>query len=493
MIRSACINFLGFKQRIKNPPQSSTPMHHVCQTNYTLKSHSKCRHYTMQNKNCSSDMPPLPQNAMSYDTPNFHFIIYGILHGQINEKRCSGKEGSLFLKQMKPHYVLLELCQYRMNKILDIITKKKNSHHYYDNNYNKFTYLPRIHNGFLQNEFIPIIQHCLKNKLRIFLLDRNIHTIKNRLDSRLLYDTSAYRKFFTYCVESISLRHYPFAEFIKLYNQYAPSIQTSQDPLHDGIASFYTKDIPIKFVYGREYYHKNEQISQVSSEQNNEGRKKIEPDAHTNDTTTPELRTIGKPNSNSSPDARKEGETKTKYNISTHTHDAYKDEEIDILKKLNALHILNKRMEILSKPTYDILVEEKCKYIASNIWCFLLNNETNFFEKNSVKKTIFVMCTANIVNKLVQEMDIAYLSLCKKYEINHNNSNPEQLIFENPYSSYGTYVKPHWPLILIKYYFIPYFILYVILNTFYALTVWFYKANFQKSTSRSHKIIDIEV
>ncbi|GAB69330.1 hypothetical protein PCYB_147580, partial [Plasmodium cynomolgi strain B] len=399
----------------------------------------------------------LPENAVTYDTPNFHFIIYGILHGQINEKRCSGKDASEFLSKVKPHYVLLELCQQRLSKIMDILSnqgKKKN-----DNNYSKFSYLPRIHNGFLQNEFLPIIRDSIKNKWKIFLLDRNMNTIRNRLDSRLLYDTIAYRKFFTYCIESISLRHYSFEEFTKLYKQYDSSTATDKDPLYHGRPEDGTGDSPTKRAHEGELhmdtYSEHKVRGKFASEATEEG------EGEQGRTSTPQ--------------------------------DDDQNGESEIWKKLNLLQTLNERLKNLSKPTYDILVEEKCKYMANNIWCFLLNNEEYFFEKTPVRKTIFVLCSANIVHKLVQEMDSAYLSLCKRYESNINSNSTENIVFENPYTSYGTYVKPHWPLIFIKYYFIPSIIIYATLNTFYALTAWIYKSNFQRTSSPSHEIIDIEV
>ncbi|ANQ10817.1 Uncharacterized protein PCOAH_00051500 [Plasmodium coatneyi] len=413
MLHLMAANFRGVSPRMGNLLTCFT------KRSYEIRPARKaplCKHFSTETSPPFADTV-LPENAVTYDTPNFHFIIYGILHGQINEKKCSGKDATEFLSTVKPHYVLLELCQQRLNRIMDILSnreKKKN----YENNYSKFTYLPRIHNGFLQNEFLPIIEDAVKNKRKIFLLDRNMDTIRNRLDSRLLYDTSAYRKFFTYCIESISLRHYSVEEFTKLYKQYGSSTATDKEAAEEG------------------------------------GDKQ-------GCTTTPQ-------------DADQKGES-------------------EIWKKINLLETLNERLKDLSKPTYDILVEEKCKYMANNIWCFLLNNEEHFFEKNPVKKTIFILCSANIVNKLVQEMDSAYISLCKRYESNLSSNSMEHLVFENPYTSYGTYVKPHWPLIFIKYYFIPSFILYATLNTFYALTAWIYKSNFQRTSSPSHTIIDIEV
>ncbi|CRH02933.1 conserved Plasmodium protein, unknown function [Plasmodium relictum] len=378
----------------------------------------------------------LGNNDFSHDTlskyikifriNNYNFIIYGILHGNIYEKSCSGKDCSELLKSIKTDYVLLELCDYRLNRIFDIISKKKNN---YSNNYSKFTYLPRIHNGFLQCEFLPIIEECLKNKLKIFAYDRNINIIKNRLDLKLLYDTKAYRKFFTYCIESISLRHYPYDTFVKLYNDYDLNKIEKKE----------TKNVQSELNLDYE----------TKTNSNNEKKKNnnVNEDSHTN---------------------------------------TYESSEC--LKKLKVLNLLNERLKSLSKPTYDVLVNEKCKYVSSNIWGFLLNNETNFFENNSTKN-IVVVCSANILKELVEELNLTYMNLSKKY----NNQNYENLIYENQYSSYNDYVKPHWPLIIIKYYFIPYFILYIILNMLYTFCSWIYKSNFQKNSSISSKIIDIEV
>ncbi|CAA9991311.1 conserved Plasmodium protein, unknown function [Plasmodium knowlesi strain H] len=416
-----------------------------------------CKHFSTETNTPSTDMV-LPENAITYDTPNFHFIIYGILHGQINEKRCSGKDASELLSKVKPNYLLLELCQQRLSKIMEILSTKEKKKDYH-NNYSKFTYLPRIHNGFLQNEFLPIIQDSIKNKWKIFLLDRNINTIRNRLDSRLLYDTSAYRKFFTYCIESISLRHYSFEEFTKLYKHYDPSTATDKDTLHRGTPPNDTGDTPTKGVHEGELRMDTHNERKVRDNFASEAAQGVEPEQG---------------------------------RIST-PQDADQNGESENWKKLKLLQTLNERLKVLSKPTYDILVEEKCKYMANNIWCFLLNNDEHFFDKKPVKKTIFVLCSANIVHKLVEEMDNVYLSLCKRYESNISSNSTEHLVFENPYTSYGTYVKPHWPFIFIKYYFIPSFILYVTLNTFYALTAWVYKSNFQRASSPSHRIIDIEV
>ncbi|CRG97143.1 conserved Plasmodium protein, unknown function [Plasmodium gallinaceum] len=359
-----------------------------------------------------------------YKINNYNFIIYGILHGNISEKSCSGKDCSELLKNIKADYVLLELCEDRLNRIFNIISKKKNN---YNNNYSKFTYLPRIHNGFLQNEFSPIIEECLKNNLNIFPYDRNMNIIKNRLDLKLLYDTKAYRKFFTYCIESISLRHYPYDVFVKLYNDY--NINKIKEE---------TKDAHLKLQVD------NENKTNLSDEEK-------------------------KNNMNENP-----------------ILNIYESSEC--LKKLKMLNLLNERLKSLSKPTYDILIDEKCKYASSNIWGFLLNNEENFFANNSTKN-IVIVCSANIQEKLIEELNITYINLNKKY----NNKNHEHLIYENPYSSYNHYVKPHWPLIFIKYYFIPYFILYIILNILYSFCSWIYKSNFQKNSIDSRKIIDIEV
>ncbi|KJP87571.1 hypothetical protein AK88_02739 [Plasmodium fragile] len=454
MLHLVAAHLRGSPSRMKNLLTSRT------KRSYEIRPARKsplCKQFSTEIKHPSPDNV-LPENAVTYDTPNFHFIIYGILHGQINEKRCSGKDASEFLSKVKPHYVLLELCQQRLSNIMEILSNQEKKKKY-DNNYSKFTYLPRIHNGFLQNEFLPIIQNSIKNKWKIFPLDRNMNTVRNRLDSRLLYDTSAYRKFFTYCVESISLRHYSFEEFTKLYKQYDSSSATQKGPLCPGTPAEGTRDTPTEGAHegelGMDTYNEHKVRGKFASESAEEG-------------------------------GIEQGR------ISTPQNDDQQGER-EIWKKLHMLHTLNERLKDLSKPTYDILVEEKCKYMANNIWCFLLNNEENFFENTTVKKTICVLCSANIVHKLVQEMDSAYMTLCKRYESNISNNSTERLVFENPYTSYGTYVNPHWPLILIKYYFIPSIILYATLNTFYTLTAWIYNSNFQRNSSPSHKIIDIEV
>ncbi|SCO70261.1 conserved Plasmodium protein, unknown function [Plasmodium vivax] len=458
MLHLVAANLRGSPPRVKNLLTSLTKRSYGI---HPARKSPLCKRFSTESSPSHTDTV-LPENAVTYDTPNFHFIIYGILHGQINEKRCSGKDASEILRKVKPNYVLLELCQQRLKKIMDILSNQEKKKHY-DNDYSKFTYLPRIHNGFLQNEFLPIIQDSIKNKWKIFPLDRNVSTVRNRLDSRLLYDTSAYRKFFTYCIESISLRHYSFEEFTKLYQQYAASAATDKGPPHRGTSVDGTEDgtvdTPTKGT------HEGELLTNTYSKQNVRGNFPSE--------TTEEGG--GEPRRTCTP------------------KDADQSDEIEIWKKLNLLQTLNERLKYLSKPTYEILVEEKCKYMANNIWCFLLNNEEHFFEKAPQRKTIFVLCSANILHKLVEEMDRAYLSLHKRYESNISSNTLESLVFENPYTSYGTYVKPHWPLILIKYYLIPSFILYAMLNTFYALTAWIYKSNFQKSSPLSHKIIDIEV
>ncbi|EUD64645.1 hypothetical protein C922_04991 [Plasmodium inui San Antonio 1] len=454
MLHLVAGNLRGYSPRMTNLLTSLT------KRSYEIRPRCKsplCKHFSTETSPPSTDTV-LPENAVTYDTPNFHFIIYGILHGQINERRCSGKDAAEFLTRVKPHYVLLELCQQRLSKIMDILSNQEKKKHY-DNNYSKFTYLPRIHNGFLQNEFLPIIQDSIKNKWKIFLIDRNMNTIRNRLDSRLLYDTIAYRKFFTYCIESISLRHYSFEEFTTLYKQYGSSTATEKGTLYRATPADDTGDAPTKGIRERglrmDTYSEHNVRANFASEAGEKGA------AEECRTSTPQ--------------------------------DADQNGESEIWKKLNLVQTLNERLKDLSKPTYDILVEEKCKYMANNIWCFLLNNEEHFFKNTPVRKTIFVLCSANIVHKLVQEMDNAYLSLHKRYESNISSNSMERLVFENPYTSYGTYVKPHWPLIFIKYYFIPSFILYATLNTFYALIAWIYNSNFQRTSSPSHKIIDIEV
>ncbi|KAI4835200.1 hypothetical protein MKS88_005887 [Plasmodium brasilianum] len=397
-----------------------------------------------------------------FNVNNYNFIIYGILHGQINERSCSGKDCSELLKNIKTDYVLFELCEQRLKRIFNIILSKKEKQKcYYNNNYSRLTYLPRIHNGFLQNEFIPVVEECVQKQLTFFLFDRNINTIKNRLDSMLLYDTKAYRKFFTYCIESISLRNYSYDKFTKLFKVYFSSVDKEKN-VYDEMKGVFPMQYKHNLKGKREDHTKN-----LANNKHNE-------------------------NSNTKEEDVKQGSNRSEENTHINTY-----ENFECLKKLNAIKILNERLLLLSKPTYEVLVEEKYKYAANNIWCFLLNNEANFFE-NKCKKRILVICSINILENLTQELQTTYHSLCKRYNNNKNNANssnkiPEQLMFENPYSSYNFYVKPHWPLIFIKYYFVPYLILYIALSTFYSFCSWIYRSNFQKSSSFSHKIVDIQV
>ncbi|SBS89031.1 conserved Plasmodium protein, unknown function [Plasmodium ovale] len=417
--------------------------------------YSKYADFLSNNVSISYDTLLFSKYVKIHKIKNYNFIFYGILHGQVNGKSCSGTDCTELLKRVNPDYVLLELCEYRLNKIFHILSKKEKTYKYLQNNYTQFTYLPRIHNGFLQNEMIPIVEECIKNKLKLFLFDRNINTIKNRLDSKLLYDTKSYRKFFTYCIESISLRHYPYDEFTKLYKDYLLSYE---DVKHNKNAHINTTILSKSSIF----------VGAVNREYNNSEDNNNKNDGDFSQCCDNEKDKLFHDNSY---------------------------ENADCLKKLNLLHILNNRLKLLSKPTYEVLVEEKCKYIANNIWCFLLNNETHFFQNNTTKN-VLVVCSANILEKLAQEFTVTYINLGKRYNGGDNGGYgqpSEELTFENPYSSYNNYVKPHWPLIFIKYYILPYFILYIILNTFYSFCSWIYKSNFQRSATLSHKIVDIEV
>ncbi|SOV17154.1 conserved Plasmodium protein, unknown function [Plasmodium sp. gorilla clade G2] len=436
---------------------------------------------------------------------NYNFIIYGLMHGQIYGNISSGQDCCNLIQNIKMDYILLELCKERLNKIYsDIFLYSKhgnniikdkyqnvninhNIHNYmynktndsynnntynnniynnniYNNGYNKFSYLPRIHNGFLKNEFIPIIEECLKNKLNIFLCDRDIHIIKNRLDSKLLYDTKSYRNFFTYCTESIALRHYSYNEFIKLYKNYYISTENNDEITNT------QNDLDLN-----ETLNNDQLINYIMK------KKKI--DIHPNI-----------------------------------IYDNNKETSIyhDISKKLNILPLLNERLKYISKPTYDILIEEKYKYMVHNIWCFLLNNEKNIFQNNThTQKNILIVCSSNIIQQVYNELQEVYLMLYNKYKNNIssyqiNNTNIKNLsnkqnikhivepivkpiVFENIYSSYNDYIKPHWPLILLKYYILPYLILYFILNTLYNLMAWIYKSNMQNTHISSQKIIKVTI
>ncbi|SOV80946.1 conserved Plasmodium protein, unknown function [Plasmodium reichenowi] len=439
---------------------------------------------------------------------NYNFIIYGLLHGQICGNISSGEDCRNLIQNIKMDYILLELCKERLNKICnDIFLHSKegnyiikdknvndnNIHDYmynktknlyynqiknqnlyhnqiknqnlyhnqiknqklYHNGYNKFSYLPRIHNGFLKNEFIPIIEECLKNKLNIFPCDRNIHIVKNRLDAKLLYDTKAYRNFFTYCTESIALRHYSYDDFIKLYKNYYIPTQNKDETINSQNDLNLNQNLNnlINFI-------KNKNI-------------------HTNKTND--------------------------HNHQTCTY-------LDNLNKLNILPLLNERLKHISKPTYDVLVEEKYKYMVHNIWCFLLNNEKNIFQNKEHNKNILIVCSCNIIEQLYNELQEVYLILFNKYKNNislnqvHNNTNIKNIhnnqkikhiiqpiVYQNIYSSYNDYIKPHWPLILLKYYILPYLILYFLLNTLYNLIVWIYKSNMQNTQFPSHKIIKLTI
>ncbi|SOV16835.1 conserved Plasmodium protein, unknown function [Plasmodium gaboni] len=436
---------------------------------------------------------------------NYNFIIYGLMHGQIYGNVSSGQDCCNLIQNIKMDYILLELCKERLNKIYsDIFLHSKhgnniikdkyekvyinhNIHNYmynktndlyynkiynnnnnkiYDNGYNKFSYLPRIHNGFLKNEFIPIIEECLKNKLNIFLCDRDIHIIKNRLDSKLLYDTKSYRNFFTYCIESIALRHYSYNEFIKLYKNYYIPTETKDEITNT------PNDLDLN-----DTLNNDKLINYIMK------KKKI--DIHPNI-----------------------------------IYDNNKETFIyhDISKKLNILPLLNERLKYISKPTYDILIEEKYKYMVHNIWCFLLNNEKNIFQHNQqqqnnthTQKNILIVCSSNIIQHVYNELQEVYLMLYNKYKNNIssyqlNNTNIKNLsnnqnikhivnpiVFENIYSSYNDYIKPHWPLILLKYYILPYLILYIILNILYNLMAWIYKSNMQNTHIPSQKIIKVTI
>ncbi|SPJ11700.1 conserved Plasmodium protein, unknown function [Plasmodium sp. DRC-Itaito] len=438
----------------------------------------------------------------TWNISNYNFIIYGLMHGQIYGNISSGQDCRNLIQNIKMDYILLELCKERLNKICnDIFLDSKqgnyiikdknindNIHNYmnnktkdlynnqiknpkiYDNDYNKFSYLPRIHNGFLKNEFIPIIEECVKNKLNIFLCDRNIHIVKNRLDSKLLYDTKSYKNFFTYCIESIALRYYSYNEFIKLYkNYYIPTEN---------------KD---KIINKQNDLHINQNLNNVINFIKNKN-------IHTNITYD--------------------------HNDQTCTH-------LDNFNKLNILPLLNERLKYISKPTYDVLIEEKYKYMVHNIWCFLLNNEKEIFQINQQEndkndkngkndkndkneKNILIVCSCNIIEQVYNELQEAYLMLFNKYKNNlslyqvdntniknlHNNQkikHIQPIVFENIYSSYNDYIKPHWPLILLKYYILPYLILYFLLNTLYNLIAWIYKSNMQNTHVLSPKIIKVTI
>ncbi|ETW29755.1 hypothetical protein PFTANZ_04161 [Plasmodium falciparum Tanzania (2000708)] len=425
----------------------------------------------------------------TWNISNYNFIIYGLMHGQICGNISSGEDCRNLIQNIKMDYILLELCKERLNKICNDIlvhskegnyiikdkhvndnnihdsmyNKTKNLYHnqiknqkLYHNDYNKFSYLPRIHNGFLKNEFIPIIEECLKNNLNIFSCDRNIHIVKNRLDAKLLYDTKSYRNFFTYCTESIALRHYSYNDFIKLYkNYYIPTQnkdQTTNTQNDLNLNLNQNLNNLIKFI-------KNKNI-------------------HPNKTYN--------------------------HNNQTCTY-------LDNLNKLNILPLLNERLKHISKPTYDVLVEEKYKYMVHNIWCFLLNNEKNIFQNNEHNKNILIVCSSNIIEQVYNELQEVYLILFNKYKNNmslnqvHNNTNIENLhnnqkikhiqpiVYQNIYSSYNDYIKPHWPLILLKYYILPYLILYFLLNTLYNLIAWIYKSNMQNTQFPSPKIIKLTI
>ncbi|VWU51185.1 conserved protein, unknown function [Hepatocystis sp. ex Piliocolobus tephrosceles] len=427
-----------------------------CQTNKT-NYENKYKNFLPCTNEHSSNNSSFSKYIKIHKIKKYNFIFYGILHGQINEKSCSGKDCSMLIKEINPDYVLLELCENRLNKIFHIIYDQQKKTNYrdsnnqnsnYQNNYSKFTYLPRIHNGFLQNEFIPIVKECLKKQLKIFSCDRDIYIIKNRLDSKLVYNTKAYRNFFTYCTESISLRHYPYEAFTKLYTNYIVDEH--------------------KHVNTNNYVHNK--------------------DMH-----------VKKDSTCTSVNMHKEGKCDD-FNYTEHGKMSKNIiyENLDLLKKLSAMNTMNERLEFLSKPTYEVLIEEKYKYVANNIWCFILNNEPDFFENDSTKN-ILIICSANILDKLTKEFNSTYIDLNQKYSNNKSKDSSKgsykttELIFENPYTSYNNYIKPHWPLIFIKYYIIPYFILYIILNTFYNFCSWVYNSNLKKESAFSHKIIDIEV
>ncbi|CAD2106347.1 conserved Plasmodium protein, unknown function [Plasmodium vinckei brucechwatti] len=395
---------------------------------------------------------------------NYNFFFYGILHGQIEGKSSSGKDCSELLNKINPHYIFLELCETRLNRLFFKLSNKNQINNYKNNDYSKFTYLPRIHNGFMQDEYLPILEKCIQNKkFNFFLFDRNINTIKNRLDYKLLYDTKSYKQFFNYCIESIALRHYSFDAFINLYKDYASKNNENQNNC----------------------INKTQEPNNINSgeKENNINSCNTAPNSEFQN---------GKPTCSNSHTADHQTNQQSKH---TNKYNSNIFEDLDCLKKLDILNILNERLMTISKSTYHVLVEEKVKYGAYNIWCSILNNETNFFE-NQENKTIVIICNANILEKLTQEFNIAYLNISKKYtnSKNKNSNNTSQvLIFENPYSSYNDDIKPHWPLIFIKYYIIPYFILYFVLNTSYNLFSWIYKSNFQTNPPLSHDIIDIKV
>ncbi|CDU21012.1 conserved Plasmodium protein, unknown function [Plasmodium yoelii] len=430
---------------------------------------------------------------------NYNFFFYGILHGQIQGKSSSGKDCSELINKINPHYIFLELCETRLNKLFYKLSNKDKINNYQNNNYSKFTYLPRIHNGFMQDEYLPILEKSIKNKkFNFFLFDRNINTIKNRLDYNLLYDTKSYKQFFNYCIESIALRHYTYDIFIKLYKDYDSKNGINKNNSITEIKSQnnnYTNDVNSE---RKQNITTNSFDTQLYSNSN-----KMDDKAQKGDYDDDKAQQNGGKNSQNDYDDDKAQQNGGKNSQNDYDDDKAQEkyrsdilnEDLESLNKLNLLNILNERLNTLSKSTYHVLIDEKVKYGVYNIWCSILNNETNFFE-NQEKKNIIIICNANILEMLTQEFDTAYFNIFKKYTNSKNkncNNTSQLLIFENPYNSYNDNIKPHWPLIFIKYYIIPYFILYFVLNTSYNLFSWIYKSNFQTNPPLSHNILDIKV